>query len=92
MKTIQGPEENKLMDELKIYFKKVQRVKPTASRSESREMYLMCHNYYMSDHPELKKRIDQEKRKRELSKTPEGKSVVQQEEFDQQKELARKYI
>ena len=92
MKTIQGAEEQKLMDELNIYFRKVQRVKPSASRSESREMYFVCHQYYMSEHPEFRRRLEDERRQRELLKTDQGKQILKLEQSEKQRDEVRKFL
>jgi 23S rRNA (uridine2552-2'-O)-methyltransferase len=45
MKIIQGPAEQKLFNEAKLHFEKLQRVKPSASRQESKEIYLLGQGY-----------------------------------------------
>ena len=45
MKIIMGPAEERLQKSILMQFESVQRVKPTASRSESKEIYLLCKNY-----------------------------------------------
>ena len=45
LKLFTGVEVDKLISRLKIGFKKVEIVKPHASRSSSSELYLVCLNY-----------------------------------------------
>lgn len=45
MKIIMGPAEERLQKSILMQFESVQRVKPNASRSESKEIYLLCKNY-----------------------------------------------
>lgn len=48
MKIILGPAEKELSQEVDLYFKTLQRVKPTASRNVSSETYYLCHGYMQS--------------------------------------------
>ena len=50
MKILQGPADKELSEEFSLYFKTLQRVKPTASRSVSSETYYLCHGYMQSQH------------------------------------------
>lgn len=51
MKIIQGPAEQTLFDDAKIKFDKIQRVKPNASRQESKEIYFLGQGYEESKDP-----------------------------------------
>ena len=42
MKTMQGPSEKELNEHTLMFFKKLQKVKPSASRNESSETYYLC--------------------------------------------------
>ena len=48
---IQGPAEQALFDDAKIKFDKLQRVKPNASRQESKEIYFLGQGYEESQDP-----------------------------------------
>ena len=48
MKIIQGPSEQDLHDSTLKHFRKTLRVKPTASRSQSAEIYYLCLDYQNS--------------------------------------------
>jgi 23S rRNA (uridine2552-2'-O)-methyltransferase len=45
MKIMQGPAEQTLFDDAKLKFDKLQRVKPNASRQESKEIYFLGQGY-----------------------------------------------
>ena len=49
MKIIQGPAEKDLIEVLEYKFKNVQRLKPNASRAQSREMYLWNKGFQQSE-------------------------------------------
>jgi 23S rRNA (uridine2552-2'-O)-methyltransferase len=52
MKILQGPAEQGLYDDAKLLFESLQRVKPSASRSESKEIYFLGHGYEESKEPQ----------------------------------------
>lgn len=64
MKIIQGPEEQELHDHTLMHFRKTIRVKPSASRQQSAEIYYLCIDYDNSLDPvairtkEIQKRIN----------------------------------
>jgi len=45
MKIIQGPAEERLRKGILLGFEDIVRVKPSASRQESKEIYFLCQNY-----------------------------------------------
>lgn len=51
MKIIMGPAEDRLKKQILLSFEDVIRVKPQASRSESKEIYLLCQNFGNSQDP-----------------------------------------
>ena len=70
MKIMQGPAEQTLYDNAKLKFEKLQRVKPSASRQESKEIYFLGQGYEESQDP-LALQMKQEKRRFENARTPE---------------------
>lgn len=53
MKTMQGPVEQDFFDHAKLNFDNFQRVKPSASRSESKEIYFLGKGYEESKDPRM---------------------------------------
>ncbi|CDW91622.1 23s rrna methyltransferase [Stylonychia lemnae] len=53
MKTLQGPSEQDFFDKTKYYFDNLSRVKPSASRSESKEIYFLGKGFEESKDPKM---------------------------------------
>ena len=53
LKIMEGPYSQDIYDTCMNNFQKVSRVKPSASRNESREIYFLCTNYGNSENPEV---------------------------------------
>jgi 23S rRNA (uridine2552-2'-O)-methyltransferase len=49
MKIIQGPADKELTEYTQMWFKSVQKVKPSASRNDSSETYVLCQGFDQSE-------------------------------------------
>ena len=82
MKIISGPAEDRLYKHALDCFEKVQRVKPNASRQESKEIYFLCTNYgeTLNDLVKsIKKAHEQLEDKELLEKNPEEAERIVEE-------------
>lgn len=103
IKTFEGTMQKKFSEGIKNYFNKIHRFKPTSSRSESSELYLVCLGYLENE--ELKKEAEEimkmqpsdylEKRKEEALKEYKMNKLNRQfplEELDKMREeIMKKY-
>lgn len=95
MKIIQGPAEEKLYKYATDGFEKVQRVKPNASRTESKEIYFLCTNYGASLNEmarQLKDTYDKLRNKDEWEKNPVEAEKIFNEVSDTQRKIIQQNI
>lgn len=85
MKIIQGPAEKELAKEAELYFKSMQRVKPTASRNVSAETYYLCYGFMQStnkDAVEMKEMMNELDRNQD---NPQAQKQIYEELFEKTK-------
>lgn len=91
MKIIQGPSEQELHDTTLKHFRKTMRVKPSASRQQSAEIYYLCLDYDNSldetiiRTKEIQKRLLKVEAKQRLAE--EGEKKLTREEQEETEEL-----
>ena len=91
IKVMRGPCIEEVIDAYLAHFESVIKVKPSASRHESNEMYLLWSGYGQSQH-EFNKKVEKKEREVQNLKTTEEVDQYENEINEESRQMAEEFL